>query len=81
MAALDRASLESTLAAWERVDLSAERHVALDQEGLSIADNQEKSAEGREHLKEVIRAFKPVPADERAAKVGGTGAPCRAADL
>lgn len=57
--------------AWERADLSAERHVTLDGQGLQIADNQEKSAEGREALKEVIRAFKTVPPEDRANKVGG----------
>ena len=63
--------INAAITAWERVDLSAERHVNLDQQGLAIADNQEKSAEGREALKEVIRAFKAVPAEERPAKIGG----------
>ena len=61
----------AAIAAWERADLSDERHVTLDSQGLAIADAQEKSAEGREALKEVIRAFKAVPTDERAGKVGG----------
>ena len=64
-------ALEAAIAAWERADLSDERHVTLDSQGLAIADNQEKSAEGREALKEVIRAFKAVPKEERAEKVGG----------
>ena len=58
-------SLESSIAAWTRAEMSAERHVSLDQQGLEIADNQEKSKEGREALKEVIREFRSVPAEER----------------
>ena len=65
------AELASAVAAWERVDLSAERHVELDQQGLTIADNQEKSAEGREALKAVLQGFKAVPSEERPAKLGG----------
>lgn len=65
------AVLEATATAWARVDLSAERHVALDQQGLEMADNQEKSAEGREALKEVVRQFRTVPTEERPARIGG----------
>ena len=57
--------------AWERLDLSAERRVALDAEGLAIADNQEQSAAGREVLKEAVRAVRAVPAEERPGKIGG----------
>ena len=64
-------SLDSAIVAWSRVDLSAERHVALDQQGLEIADNQEQTAQGREALKEVVRQFRAVPAEERPSKIGG----------
>ena len=67
--ALDAA--ESAIEVWERVGLGAERHAALDEQGLAIADNQERSAEGREALKEVIREFKKVSNEERGGKVGG----------
>eukprot|EP00967_Tisochrysis_lutea_P068676 scaffold90060_cov30-Tisochrysis_lutea.AAC.4 len=45
--------LEHAIALWAAVDLSAERHEALDRQALSIADNQQDSAVGREALKEV----------------------------
>lgn len=64
-------SLDSAIVAWSRVDLSAERHVALDQQGLEIADNQEQTSQGREALKEVVRQFRAVPAEERPSKIGG----------
>uniref|UniRef100_A0A7S2DFB3 Cux N-terminal domain-containing protein n=1 Tax=Haptolina brevifila TaxID=156173 RepID=A0A7S2DFB3_9EUKA len=64
------ATLEATVDAWSRVDLSAERHAVLDQQGLEIADHQEQSAKGREALKEVIRQFRAVPTEERTVKVG-----------
>jgi len=64
------AKLEAAIAVWTRADLSAERHIALDQQGLEIADNQERSAEGRDALKEVIRQFRAVAAEERPAQIG-----------
>ncbi len=64
------AKLDAAVAAWTRADLSAERHIALDQQGLEIADNQERSAEGREELKDVIRHFRAVPAEERPGQIG-----------
>ena len=69
-AASPLSALEAVAACWTHVDLSAERHIALDQKGLEIADNQELSAEGREKLKEVIRQFRGVPAEERPAQIG-----------
>ena len=62
--------LQSTLAAWEKVRLS-ERHAILDQQGLQIADNREEASAGRGALKDVIRAFKSTPQEERAEKIGG----------
>ena len=62
--------LEAAVGVWTRADLSAERHIALDQQGLEIADNQERSAEGRDALKEVIRQFRAVAAEERPAQIG-----------
>ena len=62
--------LQPTLAAWEKVRLS-ERHAILDQQGLQIADNREEASSGRGALKDVIRAFKSTPQEERADKIGG----------
>ena len=62
--------INSTLAAWERVKLS-EKVVVLDQQGLKIADHREEATKGREALKDVIRAFKSTPAEERVDKIGG----------
>ena len=59
-----------TLTAWEKVQL-AERHAILDQQGLQIADNREEAVTAREALKDVIRAFKNTPQEERADKIGG----------
>lgn len=50
------ADLSRAMGLWARVDLSAERHEALDGQALSIADNQQDSAVGREALKEVAAA-------------------------
>eukprot|EP00965_Chrysotila_dentata_P176656 5833782-Pleurochrysis_carterae.AAC.1 len=50
------AELEKVAAAWAKADLSAETYAALDKQGLEIADNQERSATGREALKEVCFA-------------------------
>ena len=66
----DGDGLQSTLAAWEKVRLS-ERHAILDQQGLQIADNREEASAGRGALKDVIRAFKSTPQEERAEKIGG----------
>jgi homeobox protein cut-like len=49
------ADLSRAVELWARVGLSAERHEALDAQALSIADNQQDSAVGREALKEVQR--------------------------
>ena len=66
----DADCLQPTLAAWEKVRLS-ERHAILDQQGLQIADNREEASSGRGALKDVIRAFKSTPQEERADKIGG----------
>ena len=60
--------LQTAIEAWVRTDLSSVR-LTLDKQGLEIADNQERCAEGREALKEVIRDFKNVRPDERPARV------------
>ena len=59
------------LSAWSKVDLSPERLASLDQQGLEIADNQERSVRGREQLKVAIRDFKAVAPEERPAKISG----------
>ena len=66
----DADCLQLTLAAWEKVRLS-ERLAILDQQGLQIADNREEASSGRGALKDVIRAFKSTPQEERADKIGG----------
>ena len=57
--------LERMGAAWARVDLTSERLAALDKQSLAIADNQQRSADGREGLKEVVRLFRATAVDER----------------
>lgn len=68
---LDQSRLSAAIAAWERASLGPERHQLLDEQGLEIADNQERAAEGREGLKNVIRQFKALSVEERASKIGG----------
>ena len=82
----DADCLQLTLAAWEKVRLS-ERLAILDQQGLQIADNREEASSGRGALKDVIRAFKSTPQEERAGtwcstesgpcwRTGPRGTPC-----
>ncbi|KAL1527584.1 hypothetical protein AB1Y20_008971 [Prymnesium parvum] len=71
MAEFDDSLLTSTISAWDRAALGPEKHATLDEQGLEIADNQERSAEGREALKDVIRQFKSLSVEERGSKIGG----------
>ena len=63
-------SLELCIAVWAEVGLSAERHATLDNQAISISDNRQDSAVGREALKDVIKDFRDTPAEERPRRIG-----------